>query len=84
MDEEVQRQGQGRAHHGDVFPALVLGADDGTGRRQMLQALDPQPEEAAQGLPRQPAAQEIKIGGKRTGHCWEENLLIFYLYIMSQ
>ena len=45
----VQRRRQRHADEGDIFPALVLGADDGRAPgRQMLQALDPTGRNSAQ------------------------------------
>ncbi len=48
------RRRQGDTDDRDVFPALVLGADDGgASGRQVLQALHPQRENPPDGLPRQ-------------------------------
>jgi hypothetical protein len=47
----------------------VLGADNGrAGGRKMLQTPDHGPEDPADGLAHQPAAEEIEVGGERTGH----------------
>ena len=52
LGDIVERRRQRHADERDVFPALVLGADDGRPPgRQMFQALDPQGAIAPDGLP---------------------------------
>ena len=64
LGDIVGRRGQGHADDRDVFPALVLGADNRRPLgRQVLQALHPQGENPPDGLPRQPAAEAIEGGG---------------------
>jgi len=71
LGDIVQRRRQGHADEGDVLPALVLGADDGRPRdRKVLQASDLQVKVAPEGLPAQPAAQAVEVGGKGMAHSW--------------